>query len=463
MEVAQKRLALQLEKLEVDKQLLRAEKKHLKQEMACQREEINRCHARIHQLEVTLEKTSSKDRVQELREKLQQAEQQVEELQTLLHKDHDTHDSVVGELEQKIAEQETLLQQYQSSDIVSPSKQSSNNYAIQQYKNKLQSLRLAMEVAVRRTETEWKEKVDDLEVQLATQEGEFEDALERKTEELQSQVNQLREQLDYCEKSRAEERMQLDATIEQMRNGEQGVDTPRELSLARDEELCKTKEELNFLERKQDQYAQNRQVILKELRALIDQINSTESQDFSEAVPLIREKAMILEEQLNALEIREGDATSMDTPRPLAREPSRKMSRINEKKLRHVSDLDWIGSNQKGKYTGYVNESGEPHGRGTLRLDIGDVYEGEFKQVSLVDFAIVVMAVCCIGVLLMLCSRVINRDVAMGREFIPGLKATCTRVLGARTDDTVTGCLCGAMDASMTANTTWGSEKVRKR
>jgi hypothetical protein len=239
-----------------------------------------------------------------------------------------------------------------------------------------------MEVAVRRTETEWKEKVDDLEVQLATQEGEFEDALEAKTDELQSQITKLQEQLEYCEKSHAEERMQLETAIERMRNGQQGDDAmaaASEHSMARDEELQKTREELKSLQRKQEQYAQNQQVILTELRGLIAQVHSTQPEDFPEAVILIQEKAMALEQQLNALELRGGDdASSMDASRPsIVKKPSR---RVNEKKLRHVSDLDWVGSNQKGKYTGYVGESGEPHGRGMLKLDNGDVYEGEFKN-----------------------------------------------------------------------------------
>jgi len=356
---------------------LRAEKKHLKQEKARHKEELDQCHVRIHQLEAKLaEQTAS-----ELEEKLKITEttqDEIEELQMQLGRENDNHVAIVGELEHKIAQQEEELsrlhQEQQTGttavgqgQTISPAKASSQSRDIQQYKNKLQSLRLAMEVAVRRTETEWKEKVDDLEVQMATQEGEFEDVLEKKEEELTTQITQLQEQVEYCEKSHELERTQLEATITKLKSGLEIAS-----STAVDEELKKTKDELRSLQKQQAQSMANQQAVVTEARALIAQVDMAEPRTLPGN---LSQQAMILEQKLNAME-----------PNNKSREPAvkrlsrRKSSRVNEKKLRHVTDMDWTGSNQRGKYTGYVGESGEPHGRGHLKMDNGDVYEGGFRK-----------------------------------------------------------------------------------
>jgi len=233
-----------------------------------------------------------------------------------------------------------------------------------------------MEVAVRRTETEWKEKVDDLEVQMATQEGEYEDALEEQTKELQSQVAQLQEQIEYCERSHTEEMMQLEATIERFKSGQQGGLVASEVTAAREEELRKTKEELRSLQRRQAEYTALQEAIAKEARALIEEVNLAEPEEVSDMLPHMKEQAALLEQKLNAPELKR--STSMD-PQAVTRKPSRMTSRPKDQKLRHVTDLDWAGSSQKGSYTGYVGENGEPHGRGLLKVENGDVYEGEFK------------------------------------------------------------------------------------
>lgn len=385
LEVAQKRLALEQEKLQVDKQLVRAEKKHLKVLQKSQQEELQKCHKKIQLLEKQLfEKQNTDAVVRELEEKLQQSmqmEHDLEELQTQLHHDADSHEAVVGEMELKIQQQQQeieRLHQQQSGGAglaISPSKASSNKAEIQQYKNKLQSLRLAMEVAVRRTETEWKQKVDELEVQMATQEGEFEDLLEQKTEELGSEISHLQQQLEYCEKSHADERNQLEGTIEKLQQTK-GYHPNDEISVAQKDQLGKTKDELRSLQKKRAESLKKQHVVVKEARDLIDQIQSTtESDDLYQVLVLLKTRAETLDMDLNALEGRTSTSKPMAT-----RKISRKSSR-NEKKLHNVQEMEWSGSNQKGTYSGYVSDDKhEPHGRGILKVENGDVYEGEWKQ-----------------------------------------------------------------------------------
>ncbi len=430
LETAQKRLALQQEKLEIDKQLVRAEKKHLKQLRACQEQEMIKASTKIKELESQLFRVEESkhqailemkqkmakleqdkdDEIYELREKVMQMEhavyakvkgfesklsaqqeekdrcirelqeestkrekekdevisklqekalqmeETIEDLQHQIQQDHDTHESVVGELETKISQQELemeRLQQELNRDgeglqmAISPSKASANKTEIQQYKNKLQSLRLAMEVAIRRTETEWKEKVDELEVQLATQQGEFEDKMETKTHEHETEISQLEQQLEYCEKSFQEERMQLQATIEQLKNsGDCGNEDPPGgesiVASRNDEELSKTRDELRALQKSRAEILKNQQAVQGRHSATTE--DATKSAASRNA--LLRKKS----------------------------------SRVLEKKLHAVQDMEWSGSNQKGKYTGYVSENQEPHGRGTLKVENGDVYEGEWRN-----------------------------------------------------------------------------------
>uniref|UniRef100_A0A7S1UNY1 Uncharacterized protein n=1 Tax=Grammatophora oceanica TaxID=210454 RepID=A0A7S1UNY1_9STRA len=46
----------------------------------------------------------------------------------------------------------------------------------------------------------------------------------------------------------------------------------------------------------------------------------------------------------------------------------------------HVIELDYQGEKQSGRYTGWVNSKNIPNGRGCLRVDNGDVYEGEWNN-----------------------------------------------------------------------------------
>lgn len=393
MEVAQKRLELEKEKLLLDKQLLKGEKKHLKQERARITEEVNQCHHKIRLLEEELQEKSSL--ISELQEQVETFEQskdlQVEELQDQIQTLQDNHEAVVGELQAKLAHQSEEVQGVGKGAGMSPAKASSTNREIQQYKNKLQSLRLAMEVAVRRTEAEWKEKVDDLEVQLATQEGEYEDALEQQTQELSTQVTQLQEQVDYMEESFEQERAQMQATIERLRNitrvggqeAENGAAASALAESSSDELLKKAKEQVRTLEKQQVESFQKQQAIVREATALIAQIQTTDPEDAPEKLPLIKDRAAALEERLDALENNGREPSRQPAARSIS--ISRKSSRVGSSDhqkptLRHVDELNWEGSNQKGLYTGMVNEEGEPHGRGKLKLDNGDVFEGEFKN-----------------------------------------------------------------------------------
>jgi hypothetical protein len=504
LKLAQKRLALQQEKLAVDKQLVLEEKKALRRRFPKEREKKDKVWKQVSQKQQH-ELEQSKARIQELelllhekeraspRHDLQNLQHHVEELQAQLQKEHDDHEGIVGELNSKIDDQEKELEQFHRGDSVaslgsSASKKENDSYAIQQYKNKLQSLRLAMEVAVRRTEMDWKERVDELEVQLATQEGEFEEFQAqyeeqlRHTEHVETQLMDLQIQFEAREEAHAVEREQLEESIERMQNEQKGSSAfvangqqvasgdmrveeveeqladlgaqmvAREKSHARerkqleetikslqnkqqvaavattsvatasvaanykgerfsdvDEEnndLQKTSDELKMMHRKQEEYLQKQEQIFQGLRALLTIANQTSPEEFAKQIPLIRERSKTLEEELNTLEQRRradisiivsdmdlaganqlntlerrrlADRSVIDTT-SASSSFRRRTDKKEVKKSRHVSDTDWVGANQIGKYTGYVDENGEPHGRGKLEVENGDVYEGEWKN-----------------------------------------------------------------------------------
>ena len=470
--MAQKRLALQLEKLQVDKQLVREEKKALrarlpkelektekvwKQVSRKQQQELEQYRARIHELETTLLEKERAASPQTKRDR--DLQNQVDDLQTQLQKEHDDHEAIVEELKMKLSEQEKELQGYQQGNdsSLSVSKKDSDSYAIQQYKSKLASLRLAMEVAVRHTETEWKTKVDELEVALATQEGEFEELQAQHEEHLEhaekmkTQLMDLQIQFEARENAYAEERKQMEETIkhleseqkaasalvDNLKNEEQGTSTSelemqlaalqakmkaREQFLAKERkelqetierlkseqqvvpvataitadekgefdsatdpnnELQKTRDELVVMRLWQEECLQSQERILKDLRALLTGVYQVSPEEFE--ITEIRRKTMALEEEVKTLErkMARRPSTAIINTTSIKNSFQRRSSSQEAKEVKknvHVSNLEWTGANQKGKYTGYVDEHGEPDGRGKLEVENGDVYEGEWKN-----------------------------------------------------------------------------------
>jgi hypothetical protein len=179
--------------------------------------------------------------------------------------------------------------------------------------------------------------------------------------------------------------MQLQATIEQLKNsGDCGNEDPPGgesiVASRNDEELSKTRDELRALQKSRAEILKNQQAAVKEARTLIQQINSSSAT--METDEAIQEQASALENQLNVLQGRHSATTEDATKSAASRNAllRKKSSRVLEKKLHAVQDMEWSGSNQKGKYTGYVSENQEPHGRGTLKVENGDVYEGEWRN-----------------------------------------------------------------------------------
>ena len=418
LDVASQRLALQQEKLELDKRLLKAEKKNIYQKyqaLQSQLQQERREHEAAYK-ELALKSNQQQEELQQYRLKMQEAgnetlpptadsdtgvqkqelvkelqaklrkereiaESDNEDLQAALQREKDDHESFVGEMEMKLSAQEKELQKYQGG--AAPS--SSTNFTIQQYKNKLQSLRLAMEVAVRRTESEWKAKVDELEVTLATQEGEFEDRLTAETERLQAELAELHEELESQEQLHAEETKQLVETIQGLTNGQvagaSAIVEQEKSSADQSKELKKMKTELSRLRHKHEDDLKSREEILTGLREVIAEVDLSDQDAFEEQVPSLETKLSSLQDQLDALELREQSFSESSSRR---RSSTQSATKHHRDKLPHnlikVDDIDWVGTHQKGKYTGYVNEAGEPHGRGILHVDNGDVYDGEWKN-----------------------------------------------------------------------------------
>ena len=50
------------------------------------------------------------------------------------------------------------------------------------------------------------------------------------------------------------------------------------------------------------------------------------------------------------------------------------------KEKKHVIEWDWSGRSLNGKYTGWFNLEGNPDGQGTLRIDDGALYVGQWKN-----------------------------------------------------------------------------------
>lgn len=57
--------------------------------------------------------------------------------------------------------------------------------------------------------------------------------------------------------------------------------------------------------------------------------------------------------------------------------PSDYMNKVDKK---HVIEWDWVGPNFGGAFTGWVDLQGDPDGTGTLRIEDGSIYDGDWKH-----------------------------------------------------------------------------------
>jgi hypothetical protein len=155
-------------------------------------------------------------------------------------------------------------------------------------------------------------------------------------------------------------------------------------------EMDRLKDQMDGMEQTLDSYAVRQKEELKEWNDMIDDLVKKQRQIFDSTLPEIEGKVNSLTTQLDDLENQpppqqvSADIPPSDEqiPRQTRRVSQRRppLTKVDSRKNRHVTEFDFVSDKQSGKYTGFLNMQNLPEGHGILRVDNGDVYEGEWKN-----------------------------------------------------------------------------------
>jgi chromosome segregation ATPase len=160
-----------------------------------------------------------------------------------------------------------------------------------------------------------------------------------------------------------------------------------------EESFLKLKEQIAALQNQQETYVSQQQADSIELNELIDNLGQKQRQVFDATLPAMETKMKAIEEQIDELADMEIAAAAAAAPavKPPPPEPDHRhirrvserqppLTKVDSRKNRHVTEYDYVNDKQKGKYTGFLNMQNLPEGHGILRVDNGDVYEGEWEN-----------------------------------------------------------------------------------
>eukprot|EP00546_Thalassionema_frauenfeldii_P020876 CAMPEP_0178903642 /NCGR_PEP_ID=MMETSP0786-20121207/5266_1 /TAXON_ID=186022 /ORGANISM="Thalassionema frauenfeldii, Strain CCMP 1798" /LENGTH=853 /DNA_ID=CAMNT_0020575027 /DNA_START=141 /DNA_END=2702 /DNA_ORIENTATION=- len=217
-------------------------------------------------------------------------------------------------------------------------------------------------------------------------------ALEAKLSTSAKEKAELEELLDGSKS----ETLQLALQLEKMKN-----DTEVEKNKLDEYELLRLKREMDELRERQEEYGKEQEKEKEEWNYLLDSLAQKQSEIFDKELLELTSKVNLFDaqisdmiEQQNVLEEREkqiSEESNLKPPSPVVstqplegrrtsshRRPP--LTKMDSRKNRHVTEFDFKSEKQCGKYTGFLNMQNLPQGHGILRVDTGDVYEGEWEN-----------------------------------------------------------------------------------
>jgi len=289
-----------------------------------------------------------------------------------IHAIHESHEKVANEFRREIRELEVSNKKYaasareRSGDIKEPSKSD------EEFRKVVNHV-LALEAKLKSREREHQEIVDDLTIEITNGGGKVSAdraAMEWETANLQDKVIQLQEQVKYY--------IEENKKLVNLSNGEKGLD-----------ELAKFKGQLDAMQRAEMELSANHEEEINDINAKLVETAETYTK-LSAEFPTIQSKVENIEEQLRKLAILSSSLTPAvptpidshsEQPRLAPPNPRRlaPLLSVDDKGNRRVTEFEYQDDKQKGKYTGWLNKENLPNGHGILRVDNGDVYEGEWK------------------------------------------------------------------------------------
>jgi hypothetical protein len=156
------------------------------------------------------------------------------------------------------------------------------------------------------------------------------EAAQQQIEELQAQNQQLQERIDHLEKE-----------LDQLQQDDQGH---QEKIIQQATEISRLQEDNHSLHMQQQQLQQQQQ-------------QSRHARRRSNG------------------HVRTSSAESLPTS------PTKERRSRRSESGKHVTEMEWRDAEQQaGKFTGWIDETGNPDGRGTWRVDDGSIYDGEWKH-----------------------------------------------------------------------------------
>lgn len=369
IQVEKKRLSLQKERLALDQEMIKAEKKNFKRNAKLLKRQEIEFQKRLtkEELGLTGSKTANASiELKECQEQLAETQRSLAEMlveRNSMQRERDTFKELVSKGqedqklngqhdEQKIAELEERLKIFEREN--------------QQLKEESKQLQESVEIA---------QKAANKEATLTSED------LQRENERLQKTVIERERQIEdwklliprnklLLEQAHAKnERLQNQLKELQERTLEQ-EDFIKEIQLTK-EALVKQRErhqtEFKQLQSERDDLQSNYEQTKEVLESLDIDNMQPELKEKREQLSSIGE-GLVSDENINS------EVSPYIIPLPFDQQPD------SMKEKKHVIEWDWSGRSLNGKYTGWFNLEGNPDGQGTLRIDDGALYVGQWKN-----------------------------------------------------------------------------------
>lgn len=212
-------------------------------------------------------------------------------------------------------------------------------------------------------------------------------------EALQKTTEKEKEAVEAELKETKADLFELAQELEKIQKEHRQVTMQRELD---QDAMQEFKSQMDQLQTQQDTYESRLKKDTEEWNTLVDSLGQKQREVFDQTLPEIAKSVDDLEKQLVEVEQikRKPPAPLPQKPPPaeenadrLDRRHSRRVSerrppltKMDSRKNRHVTEFDFQSNKQSGKYTGFLNMMQLPEGHGILRVDNGDVYEGEWEN-----------------------------------------------------------------------------------
>lgn len=374
---------------ELDHQRRAIEEEHAKDLQQLVEEKTRAVH-KMHQLDETLqhlkiqheEETAAMEEQLQFRDgKLEKAQEHVRSLQQETKASKSSWESEKSRLEQKRQELEaqvtTLQGQLEESGGRGAGQSPSDSDRCEELEEELHIAAIKLD----RQRVDYEKTILDLEAKMKLlRNSSSSDGTPADSSEL-ARLREVIEDLEQREELLLREKDRLLTEMDEIsgRLQDENDRLQQELAELKDtNDLLRLQQQLDAMQLKQNEFVVSHETQTREINDMLDEVDMKQRQVFGKDLPALEAQMRGMEDQLETLtQASEAKSTSnANAPQDRATQPAAAQGPPNGS--RFVTEFDFVGPRQSGKYTGYVNSDGVPTGRGILRVDNGDVYGGEW-------------------------------------------------------------------------------------